>query len=183
MLLPCEDITLRSLVESRRGRRVGRWDYLPGDIEAGLASLLEREIDLQRRLERLKDALSARYDFSMNGAFRAIDRYNDGFIDTFNLDRFLKGHGAYLSQKELLAIIRRIDTDGDARLGYSEFSDFARCEFPPVRMGIAEDDLKSRSFSASRRALTESSPLRSSRARAHSAYGGARRVTFETPQK
>ena len=65
-----------------------------------------------------------RYDYSNYAIFRAIDRHNDGFVDTYNLGSFLKNNGHFASEKELLAIIRRIDTDGDAKLSYSEFTEF-----------------------------------------------------------
>lgn len=42
----------------------------------------------------------------------------------------LKYHYYYLTDRELLAIIRRIDTDGDARVSFSELSDFLQCEYP-----------------------------------------------------
>jgi len=32
-----------------------------------------------------------------------------------------------------MCIIRRIDTDGDAKINYVEFSDYMRCLNPPTR--------------------------------------------------
>ena len=72
----------------------------------------------------MKTELEIRYDYSIHSSFRAIDRYNEGYIDTYNLGQFLKNNGHYASERELIAIIRRIDTDGDAKLSYSEFSEF-----------------------------------------------------------
>jgi hypothetical protein len=113
-----------------------------------LTELIERELDLHRRLEILKGDLEIRYDYSSYSAFRAIDRYNEGHINTFNLGVFLKNNGHYASERELLAIIRRIDTDGDAKLNYSEFSDFIRgTESRPA----AVEDLR-RTYSAERTA-------------------------------
>ena len=65
-----------------------------------------------------------RYDYSSYAAFKSVDRYSEGYINTSNLGQFLKSNGYYASERELLAIIRRIDTDGDAKLSYAEFSDF-----------------------------------------------------------
>ena len=126
-----------------------------------------------------------RYDYSSYAAFRAIDKYNEGYINTFNLSGFLKNNGHYASEKELLAIIRRIDTDGDAKLSYSEFADFIRSSEPRPS---AVEDLK-RTYSAERNApprilnaSTYGSPLKNqsvyqSPARSHSAYG-RRTVNF-----
>jgi hypothetical protein len=54
LVLPCEDMVLRNITQDRPGRRVGRFDRLPRDIEIAMTSVLEKEIDLQRRLEVLK---------------------------------------------------------------------------------------------------------------------------------
>lgn len=126
MVLPCEDNFLRKFVKERPSYRVPRYDYLPRDIERGLADIFEREIDLLRRLDSLKTDLEQRYDFSVFAAYKSIDKYNEGFINTYNLSAFLKNNGVFASERELLCIIRRIDTDGDARLSYSEFSDFIK---------------------------------------------------------
>jgi hypothetical protein len=54
MVLPCEDNYLRNVTLDRYAVRVGRYDHLPRDIELALTSVIEKEIDLQRRLESLK---------------------------------------------------------------------------------------------------------------------------------
>ena len=126
MLLPCEDNLLRNVTIDRPSCRVGRYDFLPRDIEMALATVIEREIDLQRRLEVLKRELECRYDFTPLAAFRSIDRYNIGRIDSLNLGTFLRASSYNPSEIELLAIIRRIDTDGDACLDFNEFAEFLR---------------------------------------------------------
>ena len=130
-------------------------------------------MDLQRKLDILKGELEVRYDYSSYAAFKSVDRYSEGYINTSNLGQFLKSNGYYASERELLAIIRRIDTDGDAKLSYAEFSDF-------LGASQASEDLK-RSASQERTSknLYESrygSPLKTksdhqSPVRAHSAYG------------
>ena len=51
MVLPCEDNLLRNMTLDRPSRYVGRFDRLPSDIELALTSVIEQEINLQRRLE------------------------------------------------------------------------------------------------------------------------------------
>ncbi len=166
MLLPCTDNLLRNITLDRPSFRVGRFDSLPYDIERALLDILEKEVDLQRRLDILKRELEVRYDFSSLAAYRSIDRYNDGRINTFNLGTFLRSVGHYASETELLAIVRRIDTDGDAQLSYSEFAEFIRSTNPPSRAIIEEAERATRAASAERyrRSLMASgrntSPLR-----------------------
>ena len=68
---------------------MGRFDSLPFDIERVIVEVIEKEIDLQRRLDTLKGCLEFRYDYTPLAAFRSVDKYNDGRIDTFNLRSFL----------------------------------------------------------------------------------------------
>ena len=126
MFLPCEEKVLRNITLDRPACRVGRFDVLPHDIELCLLEVLEKEIDLQRRLEVLKHDLECRYDYTPLAAFRAVDKYNDGRVNTSNLGSFLRACGHYATERELLQIIRRMDTDGDASLSYTEFADFIR---------------------------------------------------------
>ena len=133
IVLPCEDNYLRNRTLDRPSRHVGRYDYLPRDIELALASIIEKEIDLQRRLESLKRELEVQYDYSPYAAFRSVDRYNSGRVDQVNAGSFLRQNGHYASEMELLAIVRRIDTDGDAILLYSEWADFLRPASPAPR--------------------------------------------------
>lgn len=59
-------------------------------------------------------------------AFRSVDRANSGLITTFNLGAFMRENGHFASETELLAIVRRIDTDGDASVNFREWCEFLR---------------------------------------------------------
>ena len=133
MLLPCTDNVQRNITLNRPSQRVSRFDSLPFDIERALLTIIEKEVDMQRRLDILKSSLSVRYDFSPMAAFRAVDKYNAGRIDTFSTGNFLRTQGHYATETELLAIVRRIDTDGDAKLDYSEFAEFLSSSYQPSR--------------------------------------------------
>lgn len=111
----------------------------------------------------LKSELEIRYDYSIYAAFRSIDRYNEGYVDSYNLGQFLKNNGHYASERELIAIIRRIDTDGDAKLSYSEFTEFLNANSEgSSRIAELEQTLRSRSEMKNRRNLSQyNSPLRS----------------------
>jgi hypothetical protein len=102
MFLPCEDNLLRNITLDRPACRVGRFDQLPHDIEHALLDVIEKEIDLARRLEVLKHDLECRYDFTPLAAYRSVDKYNDGRIVSHNLGSFLRACGNYATEKELL---------------------------------------------------------------------------------
>jgi Ca2+-binding EF-hand superfamily protein len=114
MVLPCEDNILRKITLERYPFRVGRYENLPYTMERELNDLIFNEISLLRRVESLKAELTYRYDYSVYATFRTIDRFNDGFINIDNLKAFFRSNYIYVSDKETLAMIRRIDTDGDA---------------------------------------------------------------------
>lgn len=90
MLLPCEDNLLRNITLDRPSRRVAVYENLPRDIEIGIATIIEKEIDFQRKIEILKRELEVQYDYSPFAAFRSIDRYNSGRVDTVNSGAFLR---------------------------------------------------------------------------------------------
>lgn len=126
MVLPCEDNLLRNVTLDRPAHHCGRFDRLPHDIEHGMVQILEQELALDRRQDVLRADCEHRYDYTIAAAWRSVDRHHDGRIDTFNLGAFLRSCGHYAGERELLSIIRRLDTDGDARLSFAEFSEFMR---------------------------------------------------------
>ena len=65
--------------------------------------------------------LERRPDYSPYSAFRTVDRYQDGNINTNNLQHFFRQFGNYMVEQETFAIIRRVDTDGDGVLTFDEF--------------------------------------------------------------
>lgn len=158
ILLPCEDNKLRNQVVARPSHRVGRFEFLPRDIEMGLTAIIEKEICLQRRIEEAKRQLQSRYDYSPLLSFKSIDRYNIGRIDSLNLNVFLKANDFCLREIDLLAIIRRIDTNGDACLDFNEFLEFLK----PLSKEVAMKGPPSRAINE-RRAYgypRDGSPLR-----------------------
>lgn len=124
MLLPCEDNILRNVALDRPSRRVGRFDCLPRDIELAMTAIIEKEVDLARRLEVLKRELQIQHDYSPLASFRSVDKYNSGTIDTVNLGTYLRSHGHFANELDLLAVIRRIDTNGTATVDFQEWCEY-----------------------------------------------------------
>ena len=71
----------------------------------------------------LKQDLATAYDYNLDSLYFNIDDCNFKFIDTSNLKRFLVKCCIYASDTLLIAIIRRMDLDADARLCMKEFMD------------------------------------------------------------
>ena len=180
ILLPCEDNLLRNITLDRPSRRVGRFEFLPRDIEIGITTVIEKEIDLQRKLEALKRELEVQYDYSPFAAFRSVDRYNSGLITSVNLGAFLRQNGHFASEMELLAIIRRVDTDGDASVDYNEFAEFVR-PLVPVARPILAPVLPPRVVVTG--PLRPGSPLRTSSPRRIVEVSPGRRVVVEEPPR
>ena len=98
-------------------------------VEKALTNLIMKEVKLQMKAENMKRVLEATYDFKVQAAFKAIDDWSYQYIDEKNLRRFLRNSGYLASKQELIAAIRRIDTDGDAKINFDEFSEGIRSQF------------------------------------------------------
>jgi Ca2+-binding EF-hand superfamily protein len=59
----------------------------------------------------------------MDLLYREIDDCGFKFVDTCALNRFLHKCGLAESQSRIVAIIRRLDLDADARLSFNEFTE------------------------------------------------------------
>ena len=124
MVLPCDDNVLRADVQRRPYNRVGRFDALPIDMELGLVRLIQFEMDFINRIEYMTRDIMRRPDFSLTAAFNTVDKYGEGYIHLSNLQDFLRQFGCYLIDRELFAAVRRVDTDGDAKINFEDWRDF-----------------------------------------------------------
>jgi hypothetical protein len=81
------------------------------------------EIDFQYGVEQAKRDLANVPGFSIRRCFKAMDEANTKFIDESSLRRYLKKVGHSPLKSELIAIMRRLDIDGDKRISFEEFSE------------------------------------------------------------
>lgn len=123
MLLPCDQQYLRASASQRPTYTVSPNEFLPYDVERCLTKLLQKELALAGQVEMLKQDLATSYDYNLDSCYKNLDDCNFGFIDTSNLKRFLVKCCIYASDALLIAIIRRMDLDADARLSKREFFD------------------------------------------------------------
>jgi len=90
-------------------------------VERALSQLLFKEVRMHLKADQMKRQLENAYDFSFKKALNAIDDWSYGYVDKTNLKRFLRSMGHVSTKKELVAILRRLDLDGDAKINFSEF--------------------------------------------------------------
>ena len=126
MNLPCEDNYLRDRTVARYAPALLRHESLPRDIELAMCDVLEKEIALQRTLEDLKAQLAACIEYNPSSSFAQVDVYRSGVLNTINVGDFMRSQGTYLSELELVAIIRRIDSDGSCSITLREWEEFVR---------------------------------------------------------
>jgi Ca2+-binding EF-hand superfamily protein len=128
MFLPCEDNFLRN----ETLRRADREARITEEIEQGLLDVLNRELDMIRIQDENRIIMEDEEDYSIAMAYEAVDRCRAGNINVDNLGNFLSKGRPRPTDIELMAIIRRIDKDGDARLCFEEWAEFMRGGPAPI---------------------------------------------------
>ena len=119
--------------------------------------------------EDLKQRIESSKQFDYERAFNSIDDWAYGYVDKKNLKSFFRKHGHLSSNEEVMAIIRRMDLDADARLNKYEFIDGLKPEEPYSKM------MKRRELSRSANAAgnRDSSLNRSFHHSRKTSYGGS----------
>lgn len=158
VLLPCDDMYLRSAATQRPNYPISPTAYLAPSVEKDLTELFEREIKWHTKSESRKHDLMRRYDWTNSTAFNSIDVLRHGQIEHRDVSEFLKKNGHYATESELIAIIRRLDVDADQKITYDEWCDAIRPINPPAH---SSSSLAPPSSSSSHLSASRSSPLRS----------------------
>lgn len=95
-------------------------------MEDALTALLESEISYHLTLEQLKKELENCFDFNVRRAFKAIDEQRYNYLNEGSIRMFLRRMGHKVLKPELVAIIRRMDLDGDGKISFAEFNEALR---------------------------------------------------------
>lgn len=128
MIFPCDNHVLRAEVSQRQTYEVLPSQSLPFDLEKLLAKLIHQELRFAATQEQLKQELTQQPRYSMSWFFREMtgpDQSKDA-VDRVLLKKFLNRFSFIPNDNLILAIIRRIDLDSDAKLAFSEFSEAIR---------------------------------------------------------
>ena len=86
---------------------------MPKHEELHLAKALKKQIDFEREIEEVRQALALKNDFNLLDAFRFIDRKARGFISRIELEIALNDLGIYPKLDELKLFFERYDRDSD----------------------------------------------------------------------
>ena len=86
-----------------------------------MADYFEREMNIHIKMEMLKRAVDMCPDWNTKAAFNLIDSQRQGYISHPQIYSFLNANGHDASDKELVAIVRRIDSSGNGTVDYGEF--------------------------------------------------------------
>lgn len=120
-----------------------------------------REINYHVRIEKVKRELSLRYDWTPRSAFETVDSLREYHLNQRNIASFLRLNGFVATESELIAMVRRLDSDGDNRVTLEEFAEGLRPSIPlpsPLPVSTISYEESKRSSSPLRRTAT--SPLR-----------------------
>lgn len=145
LVLPCDNAQLRNEIIMRPNYYVGLLDFLPKTIEYELCKLFVKEIAFHRRIEAIKQELACKSDFDRKSGFKTIDDWTYNYIDFSNLKRFLKSTGHVATNKELAAIIRRLDLNADSRLSFDEFEEGIKPAEPYSKITLSKTSTKGKS--------------------------------------
>lgn len=143
MFLPCNDNYLREKTRVKYGVKPLVYERLSSKVEAAMADVIVKEVNFQRILEDLKRDLEICTDYTWAHAYNTIERIDlAGCLDTENIGEFLASQGEYITEGELTAIVRRMDSSGDCTVSEAEF-----CEFMKLLPGVVKTHISRKSLS------------------------------------
>ena len=67
-----------------------------------------------------------KFDFSTYACYSSIDKEKVGYLSKDNLGKHLVSNGYFATERELSAIMRRMDVDGDGKVLYGDFSEYIK---------------------------------------------------------
>lgn len=127
MILPCDNLTLRSQAAQRPAGALmqdgpgGPRIFISYATEKMLVDFLTAELDLQLRLDVLAKQLATKVDWNPYSAFRMIDAAGEGVLNYRNIQDFLRNLGHYANDQQVIGIVRRFDSDADQVVRMQEF--------------------------------------------------------------
>lgn len=122
MVLPTNDINLRSKVSQRQNFEVQADERLQTNVEFELSRLIEKEIHYHVKIEIEKKQLEAMQEFNTVAVFSCLDSTNYGYLDFENIKNYLLKFKREILKEHVNAIIRRLSDSPDGKITFREFS-------------------------------------------------------------
>ena len=113
VLLPCDDLYMRSVITQRPNYDCPPHQNLRSEVERQIANLIKLEIEYHIYIEGVRNSMVRSFDWSNMRAFQTIDNRSEGFLDFSNIMNFCRRSNFYASESDVIAIVRRLDEDAD----------------------------------------------------------------------
>lgn len=121
----CEFLNLvQSSTSFKRSTKITS-DKIPFNVEYSFRKVIEKEIDLVKKLTVLIGDVKYRYDFNLHDIFHLLKSWNT--ITSESIKRFLCHHNVSHLESDIRAIMKRLDINRDNRVDLIEFSSFFGC--------------------------------------------------------
>jgi Ca2+-binding EF-hand superfamily protein len=100
-------------------------DRRGSDLSSQLLEVFKSQLQLEKRIERVKIDLSLRTDFNLIDTFRIFDTQGKGWVTPEEIRAGLTSNvfNLAVSSRDIALYMSRYDRDRDGRLRYSEFCD------------------------------------------------------------
>ena len=92
-----------------------------GRVDDHIFFVLEQQLELEKRIEKIKIQLSLKTDFNLIDAFRLFTEQGFNSVSIDDLRHGLRVLGLDVSIDELTLFMKRFDQDFDQMLKYAEF--------------------------------------------------------------
>ena len=103
-----------------RGRLYARDDCFLSSTKIEFRNVMRTHFKIELYSEQLRQRLNKRPGFNVHEAFVSCDLNEDGTISKEELRRLIESRGFYVSEKEMVSLVEKIDKDKDGRISYSE---------------------------------------------------------------
>lgn len=91
--------------------------------EGALVESLRDLLDLEKSLEKAKQTLAYRRDFTVQAAFKIFNSTRLPKVSSTDIQAVYTSYGIYISEEEAKLIMSRFDRDRDEMLTFEEFAD------------------------------------------------------------
>eukprot|EP00347_Sterkiella_histriomuscorum_P010442 403376281 len=183
LLLTSTDRVLHQRCFDRYEEFVGIRDKLPSEIERMMTRLIVEEVEGLKLLNKDKEILKSRYDFSRLDAFRAIDNYKLNSILRDDIKYFMNRNGIMSTALDADHLFKRLDLDEDGRITYTEFCDYIEKVGVQLQSGNGDSKYQKSVDQALRESQKQKQANQRIQSDAKNELQANQRMYYKTPQR